>query len=159
MAEGCSSRLTSIKIAQIILSALTTGGAVGVVFDRSSIFFPYATALLAISLLILNSYVKDLDPGQAAQKHREAASDIWNIREAYLSLLTDIRDPAIAIADLRSRRDELQTQLHKIYRIAPNTNSKAYGRAQDALKNKEDLTFTDGEINAFLPDPLKRSAK
>jgi hypothetical protein len=159
MAEGCATRLTQIKVAQIILSALTTGGAVGVIFDRNSVVFPYATAILAISLLILNSYVKDLDPGQAAQKHREAASDIWNIREAYLSLLADLRDSSFPIADLRKRRDQLQTQLHKIYRIAPHTNSKAYGEAQDALKNNEDLTFTDADIDAFLPEPLKRTKR
>jgi hypothetical protein len=159
MAEECATRLGHIKLGQIVLSALTTGGAVGVIFDRNSMFYPYATAILAISLLILNSYVKDIDPGQAAQRHREAASDIWNIREAYLSLLADIRDPSITMADLRKRRDELQTQLHKIYRIAPNTNSTAYGKAQDALKNKEDLTFTDAEIDAFLPAPLKRTAE
>jgi hypothetical protein len=135
---------------------LTTGGAVSVIFDRSSAFFPYATAALAITLLILNSYLKDLDPGQLAQKRREAASDIWNIREAYLSLLTDIRDGSFALSDLRKRRDELQIQLHKIYRIAPHTDGKAYGQAQDALKNKEDLTFSDGEIDALLPAPLKR---
>jgi hypothetical protein len=159
MAEECATRLGRIKLGQIVLSALTTGGAIGVIFDRNSMFYPYATAVLAISLLILNSYVKDIDPGQAAQKHREAASDIWNIREAYLSLLADIRDPSITLADLRRRRDELQVQLHKIYRIAPNTNSDAYGKAQDALKNKEDLTFTDAEIDAFLPAPLKRTAR
>src|SRR4051794_11115122 len=62
MAERCATRLRHIKLGQIILSALTTGGAVGVIFDRSSTFYPYATAVLAISMLILNSYVKDLDP-------------------------------------------------------------------------------------------------
>jgi SMODS and SLOG-associating 2TM effector domain family 4 len=94
---------------------------------------------------------------QDAQKHREAASDIWNVREAYLSLLTDIRDQNFSLSDLRARRDELQNQLHAIYRAAPHTNGKAYGEAQDALKNKEDLTFTDAEIDAFLPGPLKRT--
>ena len=157
MAESCATRLGHIKLCQIVLSALTTGGAVGVIFDSNSAFFPYATAILSILLLVLNSYVKDIDPGQAAQKHREAASDIWNIREAYLSLLADIRDPSISLTELRNRRDELQAQLHKIYRIAPHTNGKAYGKAQDALKNKEDLTFTDSEIDAFLPTPLRRA--
>lgn len=159
MAEAYAARLAHIKLGQIILSALTTGGAVGVIFDRNSVVYPYATALLAISLLILNSYVKDIDPGEAAQKHREAASDIWNIREAYLSLLADIRDGSISLAALRQRRDDLQAQLHKIYRIAPHTDGKAYGRAQDALKNREDLTFSEPEIDAFLPGPLKRTAK
>jgi SMODS and SLOG-associating 2TM effector domain family 4 len=156
MAERASLWLWRVKWTQIILSALTTGGAIGVVFDKNSAVFPLATAFLSISMLILNSYVKDVDPGQEAQKHREAASDIWNVREAYLSLLADIRDQAFTLADLRTRRDELQNELHAIYRGAPHTNGKAYGQAQDALKNKEDLTFTDAEIDAFLPGPLRR---
>jgi SMODS and SLOG-associating 2TM effector domain family 4 len=146
-----------VKWGQIILSALTTCGAVGVLFARDTPVFAYATALLSFGTLLLNSYMKDLDPGAAAQKHREAASDIWNMREAYLSLLTDIRDGAIPLDALRKRRDELQTQLHRIYRIAPHTDGKAYGQAQDALKNKEDLTFSDAEIDALLPSPLRRT--
>jgi hypothetical protein len=128
----------------------------GVVFDKNSAIYPLATAFLSILMLILNSYVKDVDPGQDAQKHREAASDIWNVREAYLSLLTDIRDQNFSLIDLRARRDELQSQLHAIYKAAPHTNGKAYSEAQDALQNREDLTFTDAEIDAFLPGPLKR---
>jgi SMODS and SLOG-associating 2TM effector domain family 4 len=159
IAERNAASLRHFKWAQIVLSALTTGGAIGVVFDRSSVWFPYATAALSILLLILNSYLKDLDPGQLAQKHRETASDIWNIREAYLSLLADIRDSSLELADLRKRRDDLQAQLHKIYRIAPHTDGKAYGQAQNALKNKEDLTFSEAEIDAFLPAPLKRLPK
>jgi hypothetical protein len=156
MAERSAAWLRNMKWAQIVLAALTTGGAISAVFDKSSAIYPLVTAGLSVSLLILNTYLKDINPGEVAQKHREAASDIWNIREAYLSLLTDIRDLSFPLSDLRKRRDDLQAQLHKIYRIAPHTDGKAYGQAQDALKNKEDLTFSDSEIDAFLPGPLKR---
>jgi hypothetical protein len=156
MAERASTHLWRVKWAQIILSALTTGGAIGVLFDKSSTVFPLATAALSILMVIVNSYVKDIDPGQDAQIHRDAASDIWNVREAYMSLLTDIRDQVFSLDDLRNRRDALQGQLHSIYKTAPHTNSKAYSQAQDALQNREDLTFTDAEIDAFLPGPLKR---
>jgi len=37
------------------------------------------------------------------------------------------------------------------------TNSAAYSEAQDRLKNKEDMTFSDAEIDCFLPLSLKRS--
>jgi SMODS and SLOG-associating 2TM effector domain family 4 len=156
MADRKARSLHCVKWAQIILSALTTAGAIGVIFDKTSMIYAYATVSFSALMLVLNSYVKDLDPGQAAQKHREAASDIWNVREAYLSLLTDIRDPSFTLADLRKRRDDLQAQLAKIYHSVPHTNGKAYAEAQDALKNKEDLTFSDAEIDAFLPGPLKR---
>jgi hypothetical protein len=155
MAEGHSTWLRRLKWGQIILSALTATGAVGIIFDKTSTA-AYATLTLSVALLILNSYAKDLNPGQEAQKHRETASDIWNVREAYLSLLTDIRDLTLEIPRLRERRDELQAQLYKIYRAAPHTSGKAYAKAQDALQKNEELTFSDAEIDAFLPGPLKR---
>jgi hypothetical protein len=145
-----------VKWAQIVLSAVTTGGAIAVIFDRNSPYFTYGTALLSVASLIFNSYLKDLDPGEAAQKHRETASDLWNIRESYLCLLADIKDKSFTMEGLRGRRDDLQKQLYRIYRIAPHTDGKAYADAQDALKNKEDLTFTDVEIDQLLPTSLKR---
>ena len=157
MADGCSMRLRHLKWGQIILSALTAAGAVGVVFDRSSAFFTYGTVLLSVCMLILNSYAKDLNPGAETQKHREAAADLWNVRESYLSLLTDIRDAAVSLAQLRTRRDELQAALHKIYKSAPRTDDEAYGKAQTALKDNEELTFSDAEIDVFLPVPLRRT--
>jgi hypothetical protein len=82
-----------------------------------------------------------------------------------LTNLTACRQPpnrhsytSFPLSDLQKRRDDLQAQLHKIYRIAPHADGKAYGEAQDVLKNKEDLTFTDGEIDAFLPAPLALKA-
>ena len=37
------------------------------------------------------------------------------------------------------------------------TNFKAYKKAQDALKNMEDMTFSDDEIDKFLPKELRRT--
>ncbi len=72
-------------------------------------------------------------------------------------MLIDIRDQSFGLTALRARRDELQAQLHSIYKTAPHTNSKAYSEAQDALQNREDLTFSDAEIDAFLPGALKKT--
>jgi hypothetical protein len=158
MADRRSKWLRRVKWIQIVLAALTAAGAVGIILSRDNPYYPYATLAVSIISLILNSYLKDLNPGQAAQKHRETAADLWNIRESYLSLLADIHDASHGLEALRKRRDELQRQLHRIYRIAPHTDGKAYEEAQDRLKNKEDLTFTDDEIDLMLPTTLRRSA-
>jgi hypothetical protein len=157
MAEREAATLHRIKWYQIILSALTACGAVGVLLAKDTPAWSLATALLSFLSLLLNSYTKDIDPGATAQKHRETASDLWNVREAYVSLLTDMAPAAIPLDILRGRRDELQAHLYEIYRAAPHTDGKAYQQAQDALKNLEDLTFTDAEIDAFLPGPLRRA--
>ena len=67
MADGCSTRLKHLKWGQIVVSALTTAGAVGVVFDKSSALFTYGTLLMSVAMLILNSYAKDLNPGAEAE--------------------------------------------------------------------------------------------
>lgn len=162
MAERLHVRHKRGKWANIVLSALITGGAVSAIFTEGSAwagYAGYATVALSILSLIFNAYLKDLDPGALAQRHRETASDMWNVREAYLSLITDILDKKADLTSLRLRRDDLQASLHKIHHGAPHTDGKAYGKAQDALKNNEDLTFTENEIDVMLPASLRRSGR
>lgn len=50
------------------------------------------------------------------------------------------------------------TELHKVYGGAPSTTTEAYKKAQEGLQRNQDMTFTDEEIDAFLPEELKRIA-
>lgn len=144
-----------IRLGQIAMSALTTAGFVGLAFGGGP-GAAMAGALLSTVLLVLNSYTKKYDLGELAQKHRQAGSDLWLIREHYLSLLVDVRMQEKPLEALQQKRDELVQQLYEIYRGAPSTNYKAYTRAQQALQQLEDMTFSDAEIDKFLPKELKR---
>jgi len=148
-----------IKLAQIIISAIVTGGIVSTFFDAGKAGAAIS-AVLSTGLLALNAYTKDYDLGEIAQKHRQAwrgAMDSY--REKYLSLLTDIRTGDVSLESIRARRDALLDELHAVYVGAPSTNFKAYSRAQESLKKLEDMTFSDEEIDAFLPKELKRASK
>ena len=100
--------------------------------------------------------MKGFDPGAVAQKHRDIAADIWPIRESYLSLLTDIAGGDQNISTIRERREALQSSLAAIYKEAPPTDGGAYLAAQKALKQNEEYTFSDEEVDAFLPLSLKK---
>lgn len=164
--EKCADILISlhnkIKISQIVLSALVTGGLISSLFEFEFLM-PwkqigiFVTVILSTALLVLNSYTKDYDLGAIAQKHRQAGSDLWMVREKYLSLLIDLRTKAISCDEIRTRRDNLIEELHAVYQGAPSTNWRAYRAAQKALRELEDMTFSDDEIDAFLPKELKRS--
>jgi hypothetical protein len=140
------------------LSALTTAGFVGSVFG-AGIVGASLGAVVSTILLALNAYTKDYDLGELAQKHKQAANDLWIIREKYLSLLVDLAMREKPIENLQAQRDRLLVDLHAAYSGAPNTTFKAYRKAQDALKRYEDLTFADSEIDAFLPKELKRGGR
>lgn len=153
-----------IKLAQIILSTIVTGGLLTALFDIQ----PFAeynkigvllTLIFSTILLVLNSYTQDYDLGEIAQKHRQAGADLWIIRERYLSLLTDLHIQAQPINEMLAKRDRLAEELHAVYTGAPITNYKAYSMAQKALKELEDMTFSDKEIDAFLPSVLKLLGK
>ena len=140
---------------QIILSALTTAGFIAAVFGAGEIGTPVA-GLLSTLLLALNTYSKNYDLGELAQKHRRAGADLWIIREKYLSLITDLRVGGKPVETLQKKRDDLLYQLYSVYSGAPSTNCHAYKKAQEALKHDEDMTFSDEEIDSFLPKELRK---
>jgi hypothetical protein len=156
MADRCATYQRRLKLCQIWLSGITASGVISSLFVEAN-WLPYFTAIVSLLTLILSGYAKDIDPGAAAQQHRQTASDIWNIREKYLSLLTDIRDFSIPTEVLKKRREEIQQQLHQIYKAAPNTDGRAYATAQKALRYKNELTFSDRELDQLLPSQLKRT--
>lgn len=154
MADNCAKQLNRYKVIQIVLTALTSTSAVGAVVTNKA-WVEVATALVSFLTLFVTTYLKNFDLGSTAQKHREAAAKLWNVRECYLSLLTDL--PTLDRQAAVERRDELQTMLAALYQAAPQTNGKAYIEAQKRLQKMEDLTFSADEIDCFLPLSLKRS--
>ncbi len=149
------SRLSKIKLWQIILSAITTGGFIAAVFGAGKIGASIGI-LVSTALLVLNAYTKDYDLGELSQKHKQAGAYLWVIREKYLSLITDLRMGEKPIKTLLQERDDLLNELHSVYSGAPTTTYQAYKKAQEALKKLEDMTFSDEEIDAFLPKELKK---
>lgn len=154
-ADILNSKNDSIKLWQMILSALTTSGVFGsIVTDEKLIGF--ATVIVSVILLIMSSYVKKYDLGALAQKHASSAISLWEIRESYLSLLTDIRAEILLIDEIIKRRDILQSNLHKIYKGSPRTDNNAYKKATESLNNLNEMTLTDEEIDKLLPKSLRK---
>lgn len=144
-----------LKVLQIVLSSLATCGFAATVFDSTRILGIIGAGVSTI-LLALNSYTKDYDLGAAGQMHKQAANDIWLIRERYLSLLADLAMGRTPLEELIAERDSLSRELHVVYAGSPSTTYGAYKKAQQSLKVNEDMTFSDDELDAFLPPDLKR---
>ncbi len=147
-------RLHAMKIAQIVLSALTTGSLLLAILGDGKIGTVIG-AVLSTILFGLNLYLKDYELGELSQKHIGVAARIWNIRESYLSLLTDLTSGKVKYPDAIKLRDRYQEELSAIYQNAPRTLDDAYKLAQKALKVDEEMTFSREEINNLLPEALR----
>lgn len=147
-------RLARIKLLQIVLSAITTGSFLTTILGSGK-EAAVIGVVVSTALLVLNAYAKNYDLGELAQKHKQAANDIWLIREQYLSLLTDLAVSSKGDEEVRAERDRLVVALHAVYAGSPSTTYAAYRRAQESLKYNEEMTFSDEEIDAFLPKQLR----
>ncbi len=147
-------RMARIKLWQIILSSITTAGFVAAILEAGPIGAVIGMCV-STTLLVLNAYTKNYDLGELAQKHRQAAADLWMIREKYLALITDLRVAKESVERIAARRDALLQELHTVYTGAPSTTFAAYKQAQDALQRYEEMSFSVEEIDALLPRELR----
>lgn len=154
-ADVLKGRSDCLKVIEIILSALTTTSILAIIFGNELIF-QFVAALFSTALLCITLYSKDYNLLAIAEKHKQAALDILEIREKLLSLLVDIRLGNEDIKSLQQRRDDLNEQLVNTYRGAPKTINKAYQIASKALQKNEEFTFSDEEIDKFLPESLRK---
>ena len=117
-------RYKGLKIAQIVLtSALSWIGG--------------ATSAIALGL---NLYSLNFNLSDEIKSHKDAANELWDVREAYRSLLTDF--DTLEIKDIQKRRDDLIGRVSDINKKYPGTDDKAFKKAQEKLK---DYKFKDGE--------------
>lgn len=157
-ADVLKERSDCLKFLEIFLSAATTTSILVVVLGDGGVS-QFIAALCSTILLGVTLYCKDSNLLGIAEKHKQAALNILEIREKLLSLLVDIRIGNIEIERLQQRRDELNEQLVNTYRGAPKTINKAYKIASKALQKNEEFTFSDAEIDKFLPDNLRKKMK
>lgn len=141
----------------IALSAVSSGTFLTLVFGLfgNSTLTSIVTSFCALLVSWMSLGAKTFKFDETSAIHRDVASNLWDIRESYISLIADMMSGQIADLDARKRRDELQSLTRDVYSAAPRTSGKAFVRAQDGLKNHEEMTFTTREIDMFLPEALR----
>lgn len=143
---------TWIKNIQIVLTAFSTLGFLGNIITDKTCLNWIASCTAFISLCI-NFYLRDKHFDGLILSHKKTINDLWDVREDYLSLLTDFCK--LDDIEKRKRRDDLKARVRSIYGNAPETDSSAYKKARDDLKNKEYQFFTPEEIDQMLPEELR----
>lgn len=155
--EVLGQALTLHKWLQLGSIALTGAGTLSIIIGQNRAC-EVATAVLAAISLALTVYGWSFDPEKAMSQHRQCARQLWHIRERYLNLIADLTEKRITDDVAAGIRDSLVEQLAIIYQSAPDTSSKAYKKACTALRVSEEMTFSDEEIDAFLPKTLRKVA-
>jgi len=114
--------------------------------------------LITGTSLTFESFNKD-DYMREMFYHREYAEKYKSLRDKYMSLIEEIMSNAFTEEQLRNKKNILQIQYSAIGETAPTTTYKDYKQTQIGLglnENKdEEFTWSDEEINKFLPKQLR----
>jgi hypothetical protein len=156
-ADICADLERRQRRVRVFLTAVSSGAflasLLGVLLNEQ--WAALATSFIAVLVSASSLGDKTFKHGEEMQQHRDTAAKLWSLRESYLSLIVDLKASTIAVDEARSQRDHLQQAAEAVLADAPRTTAKAYERAQDGLKLKEDLTFTEREIDLLLPVQLR----
>lgn len=144
-----------IKYANIVLLVLTTGTALGSLLSGRD--YSLCTSVLSTITLFFVVYQLNFNFEATATEYKNAAKKLWYIREKYQNFIADIQNERYNSEEIAIKRDSLLEELNEIYENAPSTNKKAYMMARNALKNDEEMTFSDKEIDMFLPTNLRKN--
>jgi len=152
-ADIYAGRYTNLETANIIIASVISCGLITIFFvDWFAV--KICSAILAFVQTSIAAYFKSFDLRGMEQRHRVAANSFIGIRNQLLHIISRIHMKD----DLNSISKEYESTLatlEKLYMNAPSTTNQAVKEAEAALNNRKEYTYTDEEIDQFLPPALR----
>lgn len=151
LADRLEKKNRHIKNTQIALTAFSACGFFALTVTNK-IALAWLSGISSVLSLFLSIYTKEYKIQNEINQHRNAANALWDIRESYVSLLTDYE--ILENDGIRHQRDVLCKKVSEVNNNYPATDSKSYRAAQKALKKDEEQTFKEGEVDSILPNGI-----
>ena len=140
----------------IICASLTSVGILSTFFaDR--LWVRIVSAVLSFVTVFIAAYFKSFKLNELTKSHKEAANELLIIRNQITCLLTSIKLKEKSVTELEESYCTLMEIANKTYRNAPITTDSAIKEAKKALNTTGDNTFSQEEIDSYLPPALKKA--
>lgn len=155
-ADMYTTRYRRMETAKIWAASLTSAGIVSLVFT-DALWVKLFSACISFVSIFVSAFFKSFDLKTMISAHKKSAVDILAIRDELITLILQIRMRKEAPDVLLAEYEELMGSLHKVYAEAPSTTDKAVEDARVALNIQKDNTFSDEEIDSYLPEALRKA--
>lgn len=150
-----------IKIANIIITGIVLVLLVLQSLYQNVRIYGFIGAGLTVGEILFLIIQLTFDFEQQSLLHKNSALKYMALRDQYRSLIADVMNEKIAKKEIILRRDALQREYQSISDMSPPTGSAEYAEAQKRLnahgdeENPEQFTWSDIEIDQFLPEELR----
>lgn len=142
----------------IACASLTSVGILSTIF-ADQLWIKIASAVLSFVTVFIAAYFKSFDLNTLAKAHKEAANKLLIVRNEITCLLTSIKLKEKSVSELEEGYRKLMDKANEIYMAVPTTTDQAVKMAKDALQVTEDNTFSEEEIDSYLPPALQKGGK
>lgn len=154
-ADMLASRYRWMQTANLIASAITSAGIIAII-KQECLVLDILAAFFSFVSIFLTAYITTFDLQNLITAHKAVASKLIAVRDNYKALILEIKLEKTSVDELMVKFNELRRQTDEIYSSAPNTTRRALKMANVALKIDEDNTFSDEEIDRYLPRALRK---
>lgn len=144
-----------LETANILSASLTSVGIISLIFT-DQLWVKIISAILSFVTIFVSSYFKAFNLSDLRKHHKASANQLLQIRDRLEMLLLEIKIRRKQPEEILQYYKELSEELHKCYDEAPPTTDKAVKLARKALNVTKDNSFSDDEIDSFLPETLRR---
>lgn len=148
-------RFKVMETINIGAASLTSVGIIALIFT-DPLWLKLISALISFATVYITAYFKSFDLQKLVASHKATANKLISIRDKYKVLLTEIKLQSDSVENLLIKYNQLVKETDAIYLETPSTTDEAVERASEALKVKKDNTFSNEEIDSFLPISLRR---
>lgn len=118
--------------------------------------------ILTGASLMFTMFSKE-DICEIKSQHKNSAEKYKSLRDGYMLLIEEMMSNGSDAKTLRSKGEEFQKSYSSIGKYAPSTTYEDYQGAQKGLglgnNTNEEFTWSDEEIDRFLPSSLQISDK
>ena len=153
-AEIYNKRYGILETINVFVAALTSCGIITTIF-LDNLLAQIVTTILSFITLGITAYFKSFNLKELENQSKSFANQFIVIRNELLQLIADIKINGKDFSQINKTYEEVMGKLNKLYVDAPSTTQKALEMAEKALKTKKEYSFTDEEIDIFLPKQLR----
>ncbi len=147
-----------METVSIMCASLTSVGILSTLFT-DQFWIKIVSAVLSFASVFVAAYFRSFDLNKLTKAHKEAANKLLIVRNEITCLLTSIKLKEKPVVELEDRYRELMDKANEVYKDAPTTTDKAVKLAKEALLVTGDNTFSEEEIDSYIPAALQKGGK
>lgn len=157
-ADIYNERCELIETVNIAVVSITACGLVSLLFT-DQFWVKIGTSFLSLMTIAISVYDKTFNLRDLGARHKIAANKLISVRNELLQIIADLHVHQESVETINSRYQKIAVKLNTVYSEIPTTTTKAVKRASEALKTNEEFTYSEEEIDRFLPPTLRGRLK